>query len=138
VRDTLTVTDAWICRSVSIVRLRIEDDRPVFLGFASGSAASAIGGLDLIGPDTVTALRVICDGMMTYVSGRLRLDMASTATLLIGTAPDRQDLDDRLCDLAVDLVRPGGYDELRAAGRRSPEWRIRCNASGRGPARSTR
>jgi hypothetical protein len=123
VRDSLTVTDAWICRSVVVVRLRIEDDRPVFLGFASGSAASAIGGLDLIGPDAVTALRVICDGMMTYVSGRLRLDMACTATLLIGTAPDRQDLDDRLCDLAVDLVRPGGYEELRAASCRASDLR---------------
>ena len=107
--------DAWICPSSGtlIVRFDIEHDRPIFLGLSPGPASPAIGGLDFIEPGTVVALRVICDGAMTYASGRLRLDMATWAILLLGTSDDRQALDDRLCDLAVELVRPGGYDELR-------------------------
>ncbi|HEY0534485.1 MAG TPA: hypothetical protein VGD29_23100 [Actinoplanes sp.] len=107
--------DAWICRPsrALVVRLDIEHDGPVFLSLSPGPVSSAIGGVDVIEPGAVVALRVICDGAMTYVSGRLRLDMATWAILLLGTSTDRQELDDRLCDLAVELVRPGGYDALR-------------------------
>jgi hypothetical protein len=87
-----------------IVRIEILGDQPVFLSLAPGPVSPAIGGIDLIRPGNVVALRVICDGMMTYASGRLRLDMATWAILLLGTSADRQELDDRLCDLAVELV----------------------------------
>jgi hypothetical protein len=87
-----------------IVRMEILGDQPVFLSLSPGPVSSAIGGIDLIRPGKVVALRVICDGMMTYASGRLRLDMATWAILLLGTSADRQELDDRLCDLAVELV----------------------------------
>lgn len=87
-----------------IVRLELQGDGPLFLSLSPGTATPAIGGLDLIGPGRVVALRVICDGMMTCVGGRLRLDMATWAILLVGTSTDRQELDDRLCDLAVELV----------------------------------
>jgi hypothetical protein len=126
-----SLVDAWIARPAGalIARLDIEGDRPVFLGLTPGAVSRAIGGLDLNGPETVVALRVICDGAMTYADGRLRLDMATWAILLVGTSADRQELDDRLCDLAVELVRPGGYDELRrGSGCSRPGSAVRASA----------
>jgi hypothetical protein len=120
--------DAWVASpsGALIVRLEIGKDRRLFVSVSPGcvlpgcvslgSVSPAMGGLDLIAPGAVVALRVICDGMMTYVAGRLRLDMATWAILLVGTSADRQELDDRLCGLAVDLAEPGGYDRLKAAG----------------------
>jgi hypothetical protein len=116
------VIDAWVASpsGAVIVRLDIATDRPHFVSLSPGClspgcVSPVLGGLDLVAPGAVVALRVICDGMMTYVAGRLRLDMATWAILLVGTSADRQELDDRLCGLAVDLVEPGGYDRLRAA-----------------------
>jgi hypothetical protein len=126
-----SLVDAWIARpsGAVIARLDIEDDRPVVLGLTPGPVSRAIGGLDMHLPETVVALRVICDGAMTYAAGRLRLDMATWAILLVGTSADRQELDDRLCDLAVELVRPGGYDELRrGSGRSRPGPAVRAIA----------
>jgi hypothetical protein len=120
--------DAWVASpsGALIVRLEIGKDRRLFVSVSPGcvppgcvslgSVSPAMGGLDLIAPGAVVALRVICDGMMTYVAGRLRLDMTTWAILLVGTSADRQEVDDRLCGLAVDLVEPGGYDRLKAAG----------------------
>jgi hypothetical protein len=110
--------EAWVepRSGVLVVRLDLEDDGPVFLGLDEGPGTPAIGGLDVITPDAVVALRVICDGMMSHVAGRLRLDMATWAILLVATSADRQELDDRLCDLSVRLVQPDGYDRLRASG----------------------
>jgi hypothetical protein len=125
--------DAWVASpsGALIVRVEIGKDRRLFVSVSPGCVfpgcvfpgcvspgcvSPAIGGLDLIAPGAVVALRVIYDGMMTYVAGRLRLDMATWVILLVGTSADRQELDDRLCDLAVDLVEPGGYDRLKAAG----------------------
>jgi len=107
--------DAWICRPARalVLRIDLEPDHPLLLSLSPGPATPAIGGLDLITPNAVVGLRVMCDGIMTYASGRLRLDMATWAVLLLGTSPDRQELDDRLCALAVALDRPGGYDTLR-------------------------
>jgi hypothetical protein len=109
--------DAWICRPARalVIRFAVGGDRPVFVGLTHGPVVPAIGGLDLIGSGGVVALRVVCDGMMTYQSGRIRLDLATWAMLLVGAGADRRELDDRLCDLAVDLTEPGGYDRLREA-----------------------
>jgi hypothetical protein len=114
----LVSEDAWICRpsEALIVRGRIGGDGPIFLRLSEGTVSPAIGGIDLTISGAVVALRVICDGAMTYVPGRLRLDMATSVVLLLGAAPDRAELDDRLCELAVELVRPGGYEELHSAG----------------------
>lgn len=111
--------EAWVCRATPalILRLDVDDGGPVRLRLSSCSRAAvlsrAIGGLDLTGPATVVALRVVCDGLMTYAAGGLRLDMATTATVIASAGPDRRALDDRLCDLAVDLARPGGYETMR-------------------------
>lgn len=111
---------AWICRPsrALIVRGRLAGDEPCVLRLGDGVVSPAIGGLDLTVAGAVVALRVICDGAMTYVSGRLRLDMATSVVLLAGVAADRAELDDRLCELAVQLVRPGGYETLQSAGAR--------------------
>jgi len=114
--------EAWIepRSGALIVRLDIEPGRPLFLGLTDGPVTPAIGGLDRVAPGQVVALRVICDGMMTHVAERLRLDLATWAILLVGTSPDRRELDDRLCALSLQLVEPGGYDRLRAAGTCAP------------------
>jgi hypothetical protein len=103
---------AWISRpsSALVIRGFVPGDGPLFLRLTEGVVSSAIGGIDLTVPGLVVALRVICDGVMTYDEpGRMRLDMATWAILLVGMAADRAEVDDRLCDLAVELMRPGGY-----------------------------
>jgi Glycosyl hydrolase family 65, N-terminal domain len=117
--------EAWISapHQALIVRRqwRQSHDLPVLLRLnavsAHASVSPAIGGLDLVvaAPVAVVALRVIGDGAMTYVDGRIRLDMATWMTLIAGTAGTRREVDDRLCALAVDLVRPRGYAGLRPA-----------------------
>jgi hypothetical protein len=103
--------EAWVdpASGALVVRLDIDPARPVLVGLTAGPVSPAIGGLDLVTPGRTVALRVICDGMMTYDAGRLRLAMATWAILLLASSADRAELDDRLCDLAVDLARPGGY-----------------------------
>jgi hypothetical protein len=121
--------EAWMsARGAALIVRRESDDSPIFLRldapFSTGSVSRALGGLDLVVrlPKTaVVALRVICDGLMTYAEGRLRLDMAAN-TILIVAAEDVEpgsaaytEMDDRLCELAVELARPGGYAALRGS-----------------------
>jgi hypothetical protein len=117
----LASPEAWISRPAEalIIRGDLVGDGPWSLwldaGSVDGRVKPAIGGLDLTAAGSVIALRVICDGAMTYVRDRLRLDMATSVVLLVGMAADRIELDDRLCALAVELVRPGRYEELHAS-----------------------
>jgi hypothetical protein len=123
--------EAWVSgRARALIVRREADDLPTFLRLCSpgadASVARALGGLDLVlrTPETaVVALRVICDGLMTYVAGQLRLDMATSVILIVASecaepgSVAYRDMDDRICELAVELVRPGGYAESRAGSK---------------------